>query len=1301
VLAPLSAACAWAFYGCGGAPPPIPVIGPGQSGNQPPSLAITDPIQNLTASQGSRFVIRWTDSDIDSNAVISFSLVDTASNAQTILVEGIEENDTTGPDSFSVTTSLVPVGVYNLLGTISDGVNAPQSVFALIDGQGSDRVRVTITPPGQGPQTVPPRVEVIQPAFNLSVAQDDTLEVRVQPSSLPPNQGRPYDPDSPATMYVVLDLNQNPLDDDPANPQYDPEGRPLDVIPLRQQTIPAGTFDEIAFQIPINLEEVPPRPTGEPYYTRITLDDLNNARVHKYAPGAISVVQLAAGLADLAEVGRTLSGARFYGFNPGANVGSSLSSVSDFDQDGVDDFVIVAQYGNPRNFGLVGEAYLIYGLNGRRFGGALAVNSVSDVISGVIFEGPPIRNRPSNISITQKQIPLPQDELPRTDGITSVSYIRDVTGDGRPDLIFGLGHVHGAFDAMDFDPGDDDLGGGSELQRTEVRIRRGRVTVTRGTGSPSITNLVYDGVEDLVIGSAFPNTPFGSGDLEWQDEDDSNRRFALLKFKDVLDELPDPPSAIDVSQIVMTLELRVFVPGSVARLYRSNSNFDEQTTYGTYSENGGDPEPGVDYDLGRGGFGLGPVDAQEVQTLRVTATDALRALLDGQLEDADNEIRFIIVPDQFLGQDPARVRSSEFSVDLSQRPTLSIQYFQQQSVGALNCYPDNIVNNFTDVADEPFGDWNYHYGGMVVQVNSSNRDNDPPVPDAPRLESTSVALELVGQKADYILSGTTVDREQGSIFARADNAFNTNRGLEQSTPGRIQGARFIAGAYDFIDARSLLQPPRDGLFGQSVASIGDLNNDGLDEIVISAPTNEAYLAAALERDGAQSTHYLSTTFPGSITVIPGHNYAADVSWWDKESLLDATTTIPLIRQRDAARCSLPGVGRLLRRPADTFAVLAESSTDRLGDAQSAGDFNLDGLDDMLCGAPMNNRSSARTETGAAYVLYGRSVLGDYNLRLADDPFLRTPMLRIRGVNSGDRIGTSQGTGLDVNGDRIDDVFVSSPTADYGGIQRQSCIGDYNRDGRADELDLNEAEYSRCVTATGDYVFSDDPCLAFDFNYDRRLDETDEAVFTCLEDGGTNCCANLVDNGFAAVIFGGVFLDGDRDITQIATADLPGAIFYGAKSGDRAGFDISSAGDFNQDGFGDIMIAAPGEIRLDVAGRERLGVVYIIFGGTHLTNTTWNLNQVGTSDLPGMVMLSPYVAGRPNEAPPERVEFIGDINNDGFGDVAIGLPHADFIDLTYPQGPEAPGSDAGVGRRKDAGDCYIVYGNNFGSNRLTP
>ena len=174
--------------------------------------------------------------------------------------------------------------------------------------------------------------------------------------------------------------------------------------------------------------------------------------------------------------------------------------------------------------------------------------------------------------------------------------------------------------------------------------------------------------------------------------------------------------------------------------------------------------------------------------------------------------------------------------------------------------------------------------------------------------------------------------------------------------------------------------------------------------------------------------------------------------------------------------------------------------------------------------------------------------------------------------------------------------------------------------------------------------------------------------------------------------GGVDRQGDRVISQLGTDEFSGVTFYGTHAGDRAGFDISSAGDFDADGFGDILISAPGEVRIDENGRERMGVTYLIYGGPHLENqeVAIELSEIGNR-IPGMVFLSPYESGAPDEAPTDGVGFVGVINGDGFSDIAISASMADLLDDEFPQGD---GSDNDVGRRPDQGDIYIIYGNNI-------
>jgi len=1068
----------WAVGGivsCGTAPTPFIVQGPGHFGNDPPTLTFLEPTGNITRGQGDPILLRWTDTDRDNNAQISFSLVSTTSTESILLVTGIDENDTTGPDTFTISTTLIAPDTYNILATISDEVNPPVEVYAVLSQAAvSQRVVVTIVGPGEGPQTEPPRIVVTEPTFNLSVAQDDILTIIVQPSESAPDPINPvpYDSDSNVRLFIVADLDLNPNNDDPANPD------PSQIIVLREQTVQAGAFEVITFDIPIDLAVTPPRPAGEPYYIRATVDDGTNPRVHQYAIGKISVVQLAAGKIDLFDIGRTKSGAKFQGFNPGANLGSEITYIPDFDVDGIEDFVIVAQFGNPQNVGPVGEAYLIYGRDEIRFGGTIPVNSVGDTVSGVIFQAPPVRTG------------FYPDPTARTDGIVDVDYLPDLTGDGRPELIFGLPHVHWAYDSTDYDPADENP--------TDI-------------------------------------SPWG-------------------------------------------------------------------------------------------------------------------------------------------------------------------------------CYPDLIVNNLTDQDDDRLDDTGWYAGGMAVVINSQNRDNNGLI-NLDRLESTAVALELAGQFPAVLdaggLSGT------GNIIGRADNDNTENLGDDPQEGGRISGSRIIAGGFDWLDAFFLNQPPREGLFGQKVSSLGDLNSDGLAEVIISAPRNERYLAD-LESESITSTHLWSTLYRGSILVLPGFNY--NIQNWREMNDDNGTSVSPYLDHHTFppyGNCTGAQSGpRQYVIPAEAFAIFAEDIDDMLGGGQSAGDFNQDGLDDILCAAPLNDRSSSLADTGTVYVIYGRTIFGEVRLSSADDPVMRPPMLRIRGLSLGDQIGWRATAGLDVNGDRIDDVFIGSPRTDWGGVTRSTCAGDFNGDGAITQGDLSVRSFNTCEAQYGDDVFSDDGCKVFDYDNDGHVDDDDRCVFCCLSDDcdpedscvfgrDDDCCESLVDNGFVGIVFGGVFIDGDRDITQLATSQLPGVIFFGGSAGDRSGFDISSAGDFNQDGFGDILIAAPGRTEQDSAGRERLGVVYLIFGGTHLTNTTWNLEEVGSENLPGIVFLSPYTEGRPNEAAPMTVGFIGDINNDGFGDIAIGNPKADFIDPSYPQGPDAPGSDPATGRRSDVGDVYVIYGNNFGSNRALP
>jgi hypothetical protein len=104
-----------------------------------------------------------------------------------------------------------------------------------------------------------------------------------------------------------------------------------------------------------------------------------------------------------------------------------------------------------------------------------------------------------------------------------------------------------------------------------------------------------------------------------------------------------------------------------------------------------------------------------------------------------------------------------------------------------------------------------------------------------------------------------------------------------------------------------------------------------------------------------------------------------------------------------------------------------------GEVSIMGDFNGDGFDDLLIGAPASNANDNKF-AGAAYVILGRQNMpSEINLAATD------ANLTIYGANPGDILGHSVAVG-DVNGDGIDDIIVGADRVDHPNQENMINVG---------------------------------------------------------------------------------------------------------------------------------------------------------------------------------------------------------------------------------------------------------------------
>ncbi len=535
-------------------------------------------------------------------------------------------------------------------------------------------------------------------------------------------------------------------------------------------------------------------------------------------------------------------------------------------------------------------------------------------------------------------------------------------------------------------------------------------------------------------------------------------------------------------------------------------------------------------------------------------------------------------------------------------------------------------------------------GGFVLDNTDCDDDN------AANFPGTVEACDDVDNDCDGVVDDVDVDGD-GYFDSTCLGGDDCDDGVPEINPGADEvcddgidnncdgfaGECTYSGDIPLSDADAIFRgeaaSDRAGQGDPGLASGGDLDGDGFDDIVVGAIRNDESgdnAGAAYIVYGAPSGEMNLSAADVKITGADDGDFLGravnGVGDADGDGQDDLVISALYGGTNDGGAAYLlhgPLTGDMSVSVAD-LVVSAETADDLLADVEPLGDINGDSLADLLVGAQYN--ADGGTDAGRAYVISGGTT-GALDLD--------TDGVRITGVG-GSEFGSALGHG-DFDGDGTSDVIVGARYADDAGADSGTV---YIFSGPiTGDLTISDADAAFTGEADGDQLGNfASVASAGDTDGDGR----DDVIL-----GARETDAGGYRRGAAYVLVGPF----PASSTAVSTAY---AIFQGEADSDLVGDSVDGVGDVDGNGSNDVFI---GSGFVD-AGTSNGGAGYLVLGP--MTGGTQSLTTANAR----------FTAEDDNDR--VRIQAGGDIDDDGYMDLLIGAQN---------------NSDTG----SQAGAVYLFYG----------